>query len=121
MFHAFQLIRNVSIKDDKIMVSFDIISLYTNIPATDTLNIIKDYVNNDYQFTGKSAIPQDMFLDLVNLVLTTTWHAFSSQFYKQTDGVAMRGTASSTTAEICAQAHEQTPISMALHHPKVSE
>ena len=31
----------------KIMVLFDITSLYTNIPIIDMLNIIKDYVNND--------------------------------------------------------------------------
>ena len=49
--------RNVSIEDDEIMVSFDVTSLYTNIPITDTLNIIKDYVNNDDQFTKKTAIP----------------------------------------------------------------
>ena len=29
------------------MVSFDVTSLYKNIPIIDTLNIIKDYVNND--------------------------------------------------------------------------
>ena len=45
-------IRNVPIEDDKTMVSFDVTSLYTNIPIIDTLNIIKDYVNNDYQFTS---------------------------------------------------------------------
>ena len=43
-------------------------------------SIIKDYVNNDDQFTRKSAIPQDKFFDLVNLVLTTTWYIFKSQF-----------------------------------------
>ena len=53
------------------------------------LNIIKDYVNNDDQFTRKMAIPQDKFLDLVHLVLTTTWYTFNSQFYQHTDGVAM--------------------------------
>ena len=95
-------IRNVLIEDDEIMVSFDVTSLYTNIPIIDTLNIIKDYVNNDDQFTRKTAIPQDKFLDLVHLVLTTTWYTFNSQFYQQTDGVAMGGPASSTTAEfIC--------------------
>ena len=73
-------IRNVPIEDDEIMVSFDVTSLYTNIPIIDTLNIIKDYVNNDDQFTRKTAIPQDNFLDLVHLVLTTTWHTFNSQF-----------------------------------------
>ena len=103
------------------MVSFDVTSLYGNIPIIDALNIIKDYVNNDDQFTRKTAIPQDKFLDLVNLVLTTTWYTFNSQLYQQTDGVAMGGPASSTIAEIYIQAHEQTAISTALHPPKVWE
>ena len=60
------------------MVSFDATSLYTNIRIIEALNIIKDYVNNDDQFSRKTAIPQDKFLDLVNLVLTTTWHIFNS-------------------------------------------
>ena len=114
-------IRNVSIEDDAIMVSFDVTSLYTNIPIIDTLNIIKDYVNNDDQFTRKTAIPQDKFLNLVHLVLTTTWYTFNSQFYQQTDGVAMGGPASSTTAEIYIQAYERTAITTALDPPKVWE
>ena len=101
------------------MISFDITSLYTNIPIIDTLNIIKNYVNNDDQFTRKTAIPQDKFLDLVHLVLTTPWYTFNSQFYQQTDGVAMGGPASSTTAEIYMQAYEGTAITTALHPPKV--
>ena len=56
-------IRNVLIEDDEVMVSFDVTSLYMNMPIIDTLNIIKDYVNNDDQFTRKTATPQD-FLDL---------------------------------------------------------
>ena len=65
-----------------------------------TLNIIKDYVNNDDQFIRKTAISQDKFLDLFHLVLTITSYTFNFQFYQQTDGVAMGGPASSTTAEI---------------------
>ena len=103
------------------MVSFYVTSLYTNIPIIDALNIIKDYVNNDHQFTRKMAIPQNKCLALVNLVLTTTWHTFNSQFYQQIDGVAMGGPASSTTAEIYMQAHERNAISTALHPPKVWE
>ena len=65
-------ISNVPIEDDKIMVSSEVTSLYAKIPIIDTLNLIKGFVNNDDQFTRKTAIPQDKFLDLVNLVLTTT-------------------------------------------------
>ena len=98
-----------------------ITSLYRNIPIIDTLNIIRDYVNNDNQFTRKTAIPQNKFLDLVNLVLKSTWYTFNSQFYQQTDGFAMGGQASSTTAEIYMQALERTAISMALNPLKVWE
>ena len=62
------------------MVLFGATSLYTSNPIIDTLNKIKDYVNNDGQFTRKTAIPQDKFLDLVNLFLTTNWYTFSSNF-----------------------------------------
>ena len=103
------------------MVSIDVPSLYTNIPIIDTLNITKDYVNNDDQFTRKTAISQDKFLDLVNLVLTTTWHLFDSQFYEQTDDVAMGGPASSTTSELYMEAHGRTAISTTKHPPKVWE
>ena len=85
------------------------------------LNIIKDYVNNDDQFTRKTAIPQGKFLDLVHLVLATTWYTFNTQFYQQTDGVAMGGRPSSTTAEIYMQAYERIAITTALHPPKVWE
>ena len=83
------------------------------------LNIIKDYVNNDDQFTKKTATPSDKFFDLVNLDLTTTWHISNCQFYQQTDGVAIGEPGSSTRAEIYNLAHEQTAISSALHPPKV--
>ena len=82
------------------MVSFDVISLYTNNTLIDALNIIKDCINNGDQFARKTAIPQAMYLDLVNLVLTTTWHNFSSHFYQQTDGIAMGSPVSPNTAEI---------------------
>ena len=51
-------IRSLPIKDDEMMILFNATSLYRNIPIIDTLNIFKDYVNNDDQFIRKTAIPQ---------------------------------------------------------------
>ena len=67
------------------------------------------------------AIHQNKFVDLVHLVLTTIWYIFNSQFYQKTDGVAMGGPASSTTAEIYMQAYKRTAITTALHLLKVWE
>ena len=57
----------------------------------------------------------------LNLVLTTICYTFNSQFYQQTDDVAMGGLAFSTIAKINMQAHERTAISTALNTPKVWE
>ena len=85
-------IRNVPIENDEVIV----------------YNLT--YVNNADQFIKKTTITQDRFLDLVNLVLTTTWYTFDSYFYQQIDDVAMGKPASSTTAEIFMHADEQTNI-----------
>ena len=58
------------------------------------------------QFARKTTIPQDKIIDVFNLLLTATWHTFNSQFYQQTDDVAMGGPAFSTTADIYMQVHE---------------
>ena len=50
-------IRNVPIEHDNIMVSFNITFLYANFPITGTLTIIEDDINNDHQFTQKTAVP----------------------------------------------------------------
>ena len=70
---------------------------------------------------GKRLYLKTGFLDLVNLVLTTTRYTFNSKFYQQSDGAAMGGPASSTTAEICMQVHEQTAISTLQQPPKFWE
>ena len=54
-----------------------------------------------------------MFLDLVNLVLKTTWYTFNSQFYQQTDDVP-KGGKTSSLAEIYMEAHEHTATSTAI-------
>ena len=52
-------IKNAPIEVDEMMVSFDVTSLYMNIPIIDTLNKIKNYVNNDDQFTKKTTLSQN--------------------------------------------------------------
>ena len=62
------------------MTSSDITFLYTNIPIIDMSSIIKEYVKNNDQYTGETAKPQGKFLDLVILVLASTWYNFNSKF-----------------------------------------
>ena len=49
----------------EVRVSFDVVSLFTNVPLTETINLIADY---DYAETNDS-IPftKDIFIKLMNL------------------------------------------------------
>ena len=46
-------------------------------PIVYTLNTVQNDVNDNDQFTRKTTIPQDNFLDLVNLISTITWYTFN--------------------------------------------
>ena len=70
----------MSLEDDEIMTSFEVNYLYTNVPITDTLNIIKNYVNNDDPFTGKKAIQ----VSCSSLSGFNKQLVHNSQFYQQT-------------------------------------
>ena len=66
-------------------------------------------------------INKDKFLDLINVILTTTWYTFNFQFYQQTDGVEKGRPTSSTTIEFYTQTRELAVISTALFGQKVWE
>ena len=69
------------------MASFDISSLYTNVPVLEIINIICDSVfNNDsifHNFTNED------FCKLLHLAVDDTYFIFNETLYKQTDGLSM--------------------------------
>ena len=95
------------------MVSFDVESLYTNIPITDALLVIKDLLNNDTTLQGRTNLLPDQILEPLEFLLCTTFFIFNGEFHQQTDGVAMGGPASSIVAEIYMISIEITAITTA--------
>ena len=69
------------------MVSFDVKSLFTNIPLNESIQIILDQCFiNSVLYHG---FPRKEFEDLLNLALTNCHFLFYGNFYDQIDGVAM--------------------------------
>ena len=82
------------------MVSFDVESLYTNIPVTDALLVIKDLLNDNTTLQDRTNLLPDQILELLEFLLRTTFFIFNGEFHQQTDGVAMGGPASFIVVEI---------------------
>ena len=81
------------------LVSFDVISLFTNVPLDKTIEIIlrRIYTNKEI----KTDIKRN---DLKNLLLLCTKHVhftFQDKTYIQTDGVAMGSPLGSVLSDIC--------------------
>ena len=77
---------NVS-RDTSLIIgqTFDVTSLYTNVPIKETLVIIKTLMENDADLQNKTNIPPKDLLDITEFLLTKTWFLFDGTFFKQTD------------------------------------
>ena len=73
--------------DQTFLCSFDISSLFTNIPLGETIQISADslYESNLIRLI----MDKDVFIELMNIATTSVEFSFNNQIYKQIDGVAM--------------------------------
>ncbi|XP_039303541.1 uncharacterized protein LOC105205165 [Solenopsis invicta] len=71
-------ITKIKTTTNDILVSFDAVSLFTNVPVHDTLDIIKK----------SDKLPAN-FVPLIEHCLTSTYFQFQEEFFEQTSGVAM--------------------------------
>jgi len=70
------------------LFSFDISSLFANIPLAETVQICADalYKNNVFP---KSSFPCDIFIELMQLATSSVEFSFNNNMHRQIDGVAM--------------------------------
>ena len=86
------------------MASFDVTSLFTNIPLDETIKIIVDQLfSNSNNFEGFS---RDEFVKLLNLAVKNCHFIFNGKFYDQIDRVAMGSPFEPLLATIFLSFHE---------------
>ena len=73
--------------DQTFLCSFDISSLFTNIPLEETIQICADslYESN----LTPPIMDKDVFIEIMNIATTSVEFSFNNKIYKQIDGVAM--------------------------------
>ena len=87
------------------MASFDMESLFTNIPVQETINIAIDSLFNSC--TSISGIPKKIFRTMLDLAVSNSFFLFNNKLYKQTDGVGMGLPLGPTFANIFLCFHEK--------------
>ena len=78
-------LKNHQIKDNECLVSFDIVSLYTNVPVLEAIDVCADLLFNSMSLD----IDRDTFVELAKLASCDVIFNSHDGFYKQVDGLAM--------------------------------
>ncbi|XP_017484779.1 PREDICTED: uncharacterized protein LOC108373412 isoform X1 [Rhagoletis zephyria] len=88
----------VKVSEEELLVSFDVVSLFTNIPIPLAINIIMSKWSTIKQSTN---IAKNKFLNILNLCLKdNNYFACNEKFYIQTFGMPMGNPLSPTIADI---------------------
>ena len=88
------------------MASFDVTSLFTNIPVGETIEIISNQIfSNRVVFEG---LDRSQFIKLLSLAVRNCHFTFNNRVYQQIDGVALGSPLGPLFANIFMSFHEKT-------------
>jgi hypothetical protein len=98
------VLQTLHVGPDDIMVSFDVASLFTNVPILESLALLGRHFTQD-------------IVTLFKHVLTSTYFICDGQPYEQTDGVAMGSPFSPVIANFFTEDFEERALDKATHKP----
>ena len=84
-------IRKHPVLEDDILVSYEVTSLFTNVPVQETINILVDkaFTDNWFNSTYDLNLHKDQLTQLLRMASTDQLFQFHGQLYEQGEGVAM--------------------------------
>ncbi|XP_039431508.1 uncharacterized protein LOC120414372 [Culex pipiens pallens] len=92
-----QYVNNTSVPPDHIIVSFDVVSLFTNIPK---YLVTHDIIMSWPEISPHTNISLDIFLEIVEFLIDSSYFCFQNNFYTQLLGTAMGSPLSPILADI---------------------
>ena len=117
--HFVQRLQEVTITDNDLLVSFDVKSLFTQIPIDDALVIIAEKVQNDDTLIERTTLSATTVCELVEECLRSTYFQYRQSYWEQTEGSPMGSPLSPIIANLYMEAFEQKAIRLATDKPKL--
>ena len=81
-------LKDVVLDEDEIVISFDVTSLYTNVPVMESINVCTDLLFNLPE-SDRPPVDRDTFVQLATIASCDVIMSTHDGFYKQVDGLAM--------------------------------
>ena len=91
--HFKEMMGSVLVESDEILVSFDVSSLFTNVPVGEAVSVIREKLREDGKLGDRTSLSLERIADL-----KSTYFSFGGNFYEQKEGAAMGSPVSAVVA-----------------------
>ena len=106
-----QFITTQNVSDSEVLVSFDVVSLFTRVPTSRAIQVTRDRLMNDPSLPDRTSLTVDDICSLLQLCLEATYLAFEGKVYRQIHGTAMGSPVSVVVANLVMEDVEQEALS----------
>ena len=117
--HFVSTISHERIQENEVMVSFDVESLFTNVPIEGAVKAALCKLENDPGLADRTNLTPTQIADLLNFVLRSTYFQYNGSIYEQKDGAAMGSPVSAVIANLYMEEFEEQAIATATYKPKI--
>ena len=102
-------------QDDEVLVSFDVISLFTKVPVPLALDIAQQRLESDESLHDRTTLTVDDIVEMLSLCLNATYFSFRDSIYQQVHGTAMGSPVSVVVANLVMEHIEQRALATFLN------
>ena len=102
-------IKDLKLERDEILISFDVVSLFTSIPLDTAKRIANELLTNDESWQTRTKLDKHDILELLDPCLSTEF-SIQNCYYKQISGTPMGPPLSSFLAAAVMQDLEKRPV-----------
>ncbi|CAH3045255.1 unnamed protein product [Pocillopora meandrina] len=117
--HFVSTVSNETILDNEIMVSFDVESLFTNVPIDAAVQAALLKLENDPSLADRTTLTPAQIADLLKFVLRSTYFLYNGSIYEQKDGAAMGSLVSAVIANLYMESFEEQAIITSSYEPRI--
>ncbi|KAL9966997.1 hypothetical protein ACROYT_G025149 [Oculina patagonica] len=117
--HFVSTISSETILDNEIMVSFDVESLFTNVPIDGAVQAALRKLENDPSLADRTTLTPAQITDLLTFVLRSTYFQYNGSIYEQREGAVMGSPVSAVIANLYMESFEEQAISSSSYKPKI--
>ena len=112
-------VARMEISEDRVMVSFDVVSLFPAIPVNKACEYIRDKFNNDNTLHLRTTLNTDDIISLLEFILSNNYFVYNNCIYRQIHGCVMGSPVSPIVANLCMEVIKELAISTSSVPPKV--